>query len=54
MPVDDRCAMDLDDIDPLSWAKLQTAAQEFCDANSSVLDDLAAALLEGAPPVIDR
>lgn len=52
--MDERCAMALDDIDPASWAKLQAAADEFCVAHAAALDDLAAALLEGAAPVVDR
>ena len=53
-PVDERCAMALDDIEPASWAKLQAATDEYCVAHSAAFDDLAAALLEGAPPLVDR
>ncbi len=52
--MDERCDMALDDIEPASWKKLMAAADEFCVAHSAALDDLAAALLEGAPPVVDR
>eukprot|EP00983_Pelagomonas_calceolata_P125393 1161207-Pelagomonas_calceolata.AAC.5 len=53
-PMDERCDMALDDIEPASWKKLLAAAEEFCVAHSAALDDLAAALLEGAPPLVDR
>ena len=52
--MDDRCDMGLDDIEPSSWKKLLAAAEEFCIAHSAAFDDLAATLLEGAPPLLDR
>lgn len=46
--VDDRCAMELDDVDPSSWARLQAAVQEFCIANSARFEELGALL---CPPI---
>lgn len=53
-PEDERYSMALDDIEPASWAKLQAATDEYCVAHSAALDEVAAALLDGAPPLVDR
>jgi predicted acylesterase/phospholipase RssA len=44
-PVDSRCSMELDEIDPLKWALLDEATDEFIEENSGEFDAVAAALL---------
>ena len=34
--VDERCDMELDETDPAVWSKLETATQEYVDANAAV------------------
>jgi hypothetical protein len=34
--VDERCDMELDETDPAIWLKLETATQEYVDANAAV------------------
>jgi hypothetical protein len=46
-PVDARCGMELDDVDPLKWAALEAAVDEFAAANAGEFDRAAAALVEG-------
>ncbi|KAG7672162.1 hypothetical protein KSW81_005044 [Nannochloris sp. 'desiccata'] len=45
-PVDPRCSMELDEIDPLKWALLDEATDEFIEENSAEFDAVAAALLK--------
>ncbi|KAG0585410.1 hypothetical protein M758_2G009100 [Ceratodon purpureus] len=35
-PIDERCDMELDETDPAVWLKLETATQEYVDANAAV------------------
>jgi predicted acylesterase/phospholipase RssA len=44
-PVDPRCSMELDEIDPLKWKLLDEATDEFIEENSAEFDAVAAALL---------
>jgi hypothetical protein len=43
-PVDPRCGMELDEVDPLKWAGLEDAVDEHVAANSALFDEAAAAL----------
>lgn len=45
-PVDIRCSMELDEIDPLKWALLDEATDAFIEENSAEFDAVAAALLK--------
>jgi hypothetical protein len=47
-PVDPRCSMELDEIDPLKWQLLDEATDEFIEENSAEFDAVAAALLLNA------
>ncbi|KXZ56156.1 hypothetical protein GPECTOR_1g133 [Gonium pectorale] len=46
-PVHERCAMELDDVDPAHWAALQAAVDEYCTAHAARIDELAELLLSG-------
>jgi len=48
-PVDPRCAMELDEILPSEWAKLEAATDEYIAAVSDQLDDCVAVLTAGLP-----
>ncbi len=43
-PVDQRCAMELDEIDPAKWALLEDATREYIHSMAHKFDDVAAAL----------
>jgi predicted acylesterase/phospholipase RssA len=47
-PVDERCSMELDEIDPLKWKLLDEATDEFIEENSAEFDAVAAALLKAS------
>jgi len=47
--VDPRCAMELDEILPSEWAKLEAATDEYIAAVSDQLDDCVAVLTAGLP-----
>ncbi|KAG2497865.1 hypothetical protein HYH03_004131 [Edaphochlamys debaryana] len=46
-PVHERCAMELDDVNPSHWAALQAAVDEYCVAHSARMDELADLLTSG-------
>ena len=48
-PVDPRCAMELDEIAPSEWVKLEAATDEYIAAVSDQLDDCVAVLTAGLP-----
>lgn len=48
--MDERCSMELDDINPASWGKLLDAVREFCVAHGAALDEVAELLLAGREP----
>ena len=52
-PVDPRCAMELDEIAPSEWAKLEAATDEYIAAVSDQLDDCVAVLTAGLPDADD-
>eukprot|EP00798_Chlamydomonas_sp_ICE-L_P003407 gene3408-13451_t len=43
-PEDERCGMELDDVDPANWVKLQTAADEYSVAHAARFEECAAVL----------
>ncbi|GFR41419.1 hypothetical protein Agub_g2103, partial [Astrephomene gubernaculifera] len=47
-PVHERCAMELDDVNPQHWAALQAAVDEYCSAHAARFDELAELLREGS------
>lgn len=49
--VDDRCDMELDETDAAVWSKLETATQEYVDANAAVFQ--AACNVLSPPPQAD-
>lgn len=49
-PVDPRCGMTLDSIDPLEWAKLEAATDDYVHRSGDLLDSCAALLCSGPPP----
>lgn len=49
-PVDVRCGMTLDSIDPLEWAKLEAATDDYVHRSGELLDRCAALLCNGPPP----
>lgn len=46
-PLDPRCSMELDEIDPEKWTLLEQATDDFISENGEELDAAAAALLRG-------
>jgi len=42
--VDESCGMELDETDPAVWSKLETATQEYVDANATVFEAACAAI----------
>ncbi|XP_024394241.1 phospholipase A I isoform X2 [Physcomitrium patens] len=50
-PIDDRCDMELDETDAAVWSKLETATQEYVDANAAVFQ--AACNVLSPPPQAD-
>jgi hypothetical protein len=49
-PVDPRCAMELDEINPEKWAALDAAVEEFIQSHGTELDAAAAAILGAQSP----
>lgn len=49
-PVDPRCSMELDEIDPEKWALLEAAMDEFIAKNGAQFDAAAAALTQALEP----
>lgn len=47
--MDVRCGMDLDSIEPLEWANLEAATDDFIERSQSQLDACAALLSSGHP-----
>lgn len=48
-PMDARCGMELDEIDPLKWEQLEAATDDFVANNASTFEAAAAALSENMP-----
>ncbi|KAG2446236.1 hypothetical protein HXX76_000828 [Chlamydomonas incerta] len=49
-PVHERCAMELDDVDPAHWAALQAAVDDYCVLHGNRFDEVADLLLTALPP----
>lgn len=47
-PIDKRCGMAPDSVDPVAWAALRAATQEYCATQEARLDELASLLSNGA------